>query len=166
LLCFGCADIASISEFWPLGARMLWGLQAHMGRMEWGVVALDVCGFRAVLCTHAAAAYAVEKLALLVVARTIPPEELLEIRSVFEALDVDGSGMLTFEEMCNELEMHQCEVRLRARTGRQWGPAELMDAVRSQSLLPCGPCRLCEPGGAWATAQTRGCGSAQTRSCG
>lgn len=53
-----------------------------------------------------------KQLASLVVARTTPPEELGAMRQLFESLDVDGSGTISYEKLHKGL-AEKCHVRLR-----------------------------------------------------
>lgn len=51
------------------------------------------------------------QLASLVVARTTPPEELAAMRQLFETLDTDHSGTISYEKLHKGLD-EKCHVRL------------------------------------------------------
>ena len=57
------------------------------------------------------------QLASLVVARTTPPEELAAMRQLFESLDTDSTGTISYEKLHKGLD-EKCHVRLACKTHR------------------------------------------------
>ena len=58
------------------------------------------------------------QLASLVVARTTPPEELAAMRQLFESLDTDSTGTISYEKLHKGLD-EKCHVRYKTKPHRK-----------------------------------------------